>query len=480
MAEQIEAAPDNNFSFTRVLSLPLLALVLALLLIYAGPPAEAPNIARWISFPEFLGGDYLRAGLRNLAIVFGLSCFPGAIIGAGIGRLISRNSKLASGSLHVLRIGQWAPFLLWWVLTSVLSIVPTERPGRNFVVWTMSIPAVALGSCYHILCMRYLAGQDWQRSICETVGLAIHRSLLISIVLSLTVWMDNWVVFPGNDNVLRHYVAVAVLALFLFVVNWIYRSGIEQSATLHREIILADLSRRNDGSTWTAAFIVLFFVAIWHLFSLIGNFSVSPVRVFNAAVTLFSDAAIWRDMRISLLEIFAGLVFSVVIALIVSAPLLTHVRLRTWLLPILSLTFVIPILVLPAGQGWLMYRGLFRWTATCVACLFLTTTGVAVLSFFPVMQTVWALREKPILCRILFATEQALPYGFTAMLYGEMMSATAGLGFTVVGATATNQIEKAFAGFVITLSLLFGLSSTLRLLARWRYFSGVSSKENHI
>ena|SRR5438309_2163809 len=87
------------------------------------------------------------------------------------------------------------------------------------------------------------------------------------------------------------------------------------------------------------------------------------------------------------------------------------------------------------------------------------------------MQTVWAFREKAILCRILLALEQSLPYGFAAMLYGEMMSATAGLGFAVVVATAEGQTEKAFAVFLITLSLLFGLSFALRSLTRMLYFA---------
>jgi ABC-type nitrate/sulfonate/bicarbonate transport system permease component len=469
-----------KIGLTRAFLIPVLALLFALLLIYTRSSTEDQGSTTWIRFPEALGGEQLRLGLRTIAVLFGLSCFPGALIGAALGWLLVQNSKLASASISLLRIGQWTPFAISWALVELLVIAPGQQPGRYFIVWTMSIPAVALGSCYHFLSLRHLLRLEWRTCVTETARLAIMRAFFITLLMLLSVWLGHWAVYPGNTNVMRHYVAASVMALFLLIVSSTYRSGIEHSAELHREIILADLNHRNDGSTRTAAFVVLLFVVIWHLLNLIGNYSVSPVRVFNAAVTLFSEAAIWRDMRISLLEIFAGLVFSVVIALIVSAALLTHVRLRTCLLPILSFTFVIPILVLPAGQGWLMYRGLFRWTATCVACLFMTTTGVVVLSFFPMMQTFWAFREKPILCRILFATEQALPYGFTAMLYGEMMSATAGLGFTVVGATATNQTEKAFAGFVITLSLLLGLSSTLRLLARWGYYSSDSSKENHI
>lgn len=141
----------------------------------------------------------------------------------------------------------------------------------------------------------------------------------------------------------------------------------------------------------------------------------------------------------------------------------------------------IPIVMLPAWHGWILHRGAplssSLWTHTCVPCFVWTAICVASLSFAPLMHTGWALREEPLLCRIVLAAEQALPFGFAAILYGEMMSA--GLGFAVVMATANFQTEKAFAIFLLTLALLFGLSSILRLLARWSYYSSVISKENH-
>ena len=79
MAEQIAAAPDNNFSFTRVLSLQLFALALALVLIYVGPPKD-PSIDGQFIAPDKLDGYRLHLGLRAIAIVFGLSCFPGGLM----------------------------------------------------------------------------------------------------------------------------------------------------------------------------------------------------------------------------------------------------------------------------------------------------------------------------------------------------------------------------------------------------------------
>ena len=462
MTEQSTFNDSETVGPARALSVPVLGLVFALLLISVGSHTADPASTTYIRFPEGFGGEYLISGLRLIAILFGVSCLPGGLIGTVLGYLIAQNSKLASAALTLLRIGQWAPFVLWWALVQLLLMGSSEQPGRYFFVWTMSIPAVVLGTCYHFLCTRHLLGLEWLTVVTETARLAVLRAFYISLVLALSVWIGTWMVFPGNEYVDRHYVAASVLALFLILVNWIYRSDIQHTAELCKEFY-SDFSGKNGASYLTAALVVLLMVAVWQLLSQIGSFRVSPVSVLNATVPLFSESDFWRDMRVSLLEIFAGVAFCGAIALIVSATLLSNGKLRRWILPVLSLTFVIPMVMLPAWHGWLLSWGTqsntLPWQSICVACL----------SFYPVMQTVWALREEPLLFRIVLAVEHALPYGFAGILYGEMMSSTAGLGFTMVGATATHQTDKALGVFLITLLLLFGLSSVLRFAAKLLY-----------
>lgn len=464
MTEQLDDAQGDTISLTRALSLPILALFFALLLIYTRPSPEDPNAVRWISFPETWGGDKLRYGLRNIAIVFGLSCFPGGSIGAMLGYLIAQNSKLASASISLLRIGQWAPFVIWWVLVILLFVAPDQQRGRYFFVCTMGIPAVALGTCYNFLCLRQLLRRDWRPSVFASEGHACHRALFISLVLALSVGSVNWIVVSANDNAVRHYVAATVLAFFLFVVNWLNKSGIDHSAASYREILVADLSRRGGAAYWTATLIVVSFIAVWQILNLLGYFRVSPVSVFNVTVALISGAEIWQDMWASLREIIAGIVFSGTLVLIISGTLLKNSMIRKWMLSILSVTFAIPMVLLPAWLGSAFIYNDVTWHAASVACL----------SFFPLLHTVWALREEPFMCKTFLAADQALPYGFAATLYGQMMMATTGLGFATVVASATVQTEKALAIFLFTLALLFALSSTLRLLARWSYYSSIS------
>jgi len=85
------------------------------------------------------------------------------------------------------------------------------------------------------------------------------------------------------------------------------------------------------------------------------------------------------------------------------------------------------------------------------------------------MQILWTLSKERLTTKLLLAVEQALPYGFAAILYGEMMSATSGLGFAFVVATAARQFEKAFVIFFITFSLLLVLTTILRFIVK-RFF----------
>jgi ABC-type nitrate/sulfonate/bicarbonate transport system permease component len=68
------------------------------------------------------------------------------------------------------------------------------------------------------------------------------------------------------------------------------------------------------------------------------------------------------------------------------------------------------------------------------------------------------------------AIDNALPFAFVAMLFGELWAATAGLGFVMTVASATYQTNKGLAGFLITVFLLVALSTTVRWIVK-RFYS---------
>jgi len=458
MVDERPSSRDEKWIIGRALSIPVLAFLVALLLIYTRPPPGDPGSTRWIEFPEVLGGENLRRALRSTVVVFGLSSLPGGLIGIALGSLIARSSKLAMASLRFLRIGQWAPFLLWWPLAELLLLLPPNQPiPRYFLVWTIAVPAVALTACYHYLCTRFTLGLEWRKAISEVARVTILQGLFISLMLVLLVWPQFWMVYPWSGRS-ASYAMLFSVGVFLIIVKWVYRSSLDYTGGVRKAILLGELSSRNQASLWGVMLLVLLCLVGWQLLSATGYLRVSPASVFNAFSLLISGADIWKDMRVSLFEIFGGLIISGGIALVISTGL-SRSSLKTLMLPLLPLTYVVPIVVPPALLGSFVIN-LRNWSTVCVA----------VLSFFPFMQGLWGLRDQPLLCRILLAVDDALPFAFVGIVYGEAMAATAGLGFWMVVATAKNPTAEPVATFIVTFGLLAVLSSALRFVVRTLYF----------
>ena len=91
---------------------------------------------------------------------------------------------------------------------------------------------------------------------------------------------------------------------------------------------------------------------------------------------------------------------------------------------------------------------------------------VGAVSFLPFAQSLWGLRDQAVVSRILLALDNALPYAFVGMLFGELWAATAGLGFFLVVARALGNRTEALATSLITLGLMLSVSFTLRFVIR--------------
>jgi ABC-type nitrate/sulfonate/bicarbonate transport system permease component len=66
--------------------------------------------------------------------------------------------------------------------------------------------------------------------------------------------------------------------------------------------------------------------------------------------------------------------------------------------------------------------------------------------------------------------DQALPFAFVAMLFGESMTAIRGLGFSLVMASALNRARSEGLAIVfLIIALLAVYSWTLRSIARYKY-----------
>ena len=208
-------------------------------------------------------------------------------------------------------------------------------------------------------------------------------------------------------------------------------------------------------------------LVIWQLFAQgPDSFSTSPLGVGKAGGDLFRSGEIWNDIRVSLLEVAAGLALGGSIALVVFGGLSTLKPLLGLFFRLLPLTYISAIVVwllmwaFPAPVVVLMPNWVGFWHKVVL---------VGFLIFFPLVQALWGLRNHPLSYRILLAIDDALPVGFVAMMFGELWAATAGLGFMMTVASATRQTDKGLVGFVIVVALLVALSAILRSIAKRLY-----------
>ena len=161
----------------------------------------------------------------------------------------------------------------------------------------------------------------------------------------------------------------------------------------------------------------------------------------------------------SLLEIFGGIILSGGAALVVSKTLTGSESSRRLAGSFLPLTYIVMAMLPLFLLNWAVLVGYWH-TLALVTCL----------TFFPFMHVFWGLREYPLVCRLLLAADEALPFGFVAMLFGESMNAVAGLGFFTVVARTSLKVDQAIASSMITLVLFILLSAILRGLAKRLYF----------
>ncbi len=345
-----------------------------------------------------------------MMIAVALTSLLGGVIGIGSGVLIARSSKFARMAIRFLRLGLWLPFLASWVFWSS---------------WIPAMAAVILASCYYYLSAKLTGG-----GLPQVIRSTVLQALLFLLVSQ--VWLGReygWDWFM--EGALGY--SVLILAVFLFLLDRFFRSDFDQAAKERGAILVKQLGSR-DSPPWGGA--------------VLSGACIIP--------SLFFTGPIWKDIGISLLEMIGGLGFAGCVALIFVRGLSANVAAKRWPFMLLPLTYITPIL-LP----------LFLLHQSVLTLSWQTTAGVASLSFFPFVQTLWGLRDQPLRLQMLLAAEDALPFAFVAMLFGETMNAVAGLGFLMAVA---HTLWESVPISMVALGLLIGLSFALD----W----GSSSKQN--
>jgi ABC-type nitrate/sulfonate/bicarbonate transport system permease component len=234
---------------------------------------------------------------------------------------------------------------------------------------------------------------------------------------------------------------------------------------------ITQLRHFNWISFWGAALLWVLCFALWdRLFVLIRDvFSIAPIRavsragyrlIISGSVMANYEKPLWSDLAASAQEVAEGLLLAGIIALIIVKML--HVVAESTILSswLFAITHTVPIVLAIWFLPWI---GAGHW---------FKAVTVAAVSCLPFLQSLWGLRDQPFTKRILLALDNALPYAFLGMLFGEMYAATAGLGFFIVVARAVGNRTEALATSMIAFGLMVAVSVTLRLAAKrlntWR------------
>ena len=393
---------------------------------------------------ESLGG--FPAMLREVIFSF----MSGFVIGVSAGALILLNTRLVKMLSRFLGLIQWFPLVL------VFS-------GSGVFV-TESMTAI-LCACYHYIQGRSVLGLRRRDSWIYTARETLLQTLLVSLIAQLWASRWQWFTFTVLMQLRPGFEAFAMLVAMVGLINWCFQATFDVTATRHAAVTNYLIEGRVREAGYDFTLLAIGGLLIWQLLTAlgVGPFVAAPSQALTAIFNFFSNAEFLGDVRVSLLEVMAGIILGGLVAEIVflasGKPILRKV-----LFPLLPMTYISAIvlwlIVFVISGTWFQIKGssfLYFWhKVIAVGCL----------SFFPLVESLWGFRDRPVFCRFVLAIDAALPIAFLAMAFGEAYASTQGLGFRMVVANATGQRENAVGVGLITFALLVGLSFMLGWVAK--------------
>jgi ABC-type nitrate/sulfonate/bicarbonate transport system permease component len=324
--------------------------------------------------------------------------------------------------------------------------------------------------CYNYLSARHTLQLKSQTAAFTTFTYVILDTLLISFLAQVLIYANGWQwfwpwFFPNVEWMARPAAVVLLLGTFSFLLLRISGFTLEKLADVTGTITINQLRHTNWISFGGAGLLWILCFALWDQLDVLIKdvFAIPPLRtvsrggykLLTSGYTIAnSEKPVWPDVAVSAQELAEGLLLSGIIAFIAAKMCRAVARSRLHSSWLLAVTHTVPI---PLAVSLLPWIGVGHWfkgiTVATVSCL-------------PFLQSLWGLREQPFLSRILMALDNALPYAFLGMLFGEIYAATAGLGFFIVVARAEGYRVEALATSLIAFGLMVVVSLTLRFVAK--------------
>jgi ABC-type nitrate/sulfonate/bicarbonate transport system permease component len=394
--------------------------------------------------------------IRAVARMWLVGTAAGLCVGILFGNFIARISWLARGVARFLRIARWFPFLVWYGVVSLITGAIGE-----YWYWSYAASTVALTACYKFIVAAALNQTPRERWHHVSRACSFH-GLLISLYLVLVAGVELWIgPYPGAIFI-GHKVYL-ILAAVVLLLNWLWHRNFESVSADHGNILLAELKNENLQSLAVAFGVFAACLCLWQLAESLredtSTFHTSPAFIAGAFVKLMSTNELLNDIGVSSGEIISGIAASGVIGMILILVMDRIGGVKRILDIILQTTQIAPIALLP--DVMLKFGAIRRWSIICVA----------IFAFYPIVRVFYGLRNETFFRRVLLALDAALPYGAAAIIYSEAMYATAGLGFVMVVAGATYQLDKGIVAFLVLIVFVALLSALLRWAAKTRFLT---------
>ena len=397
--------------------------------------------------------EYLRgfpAMLRQAIF----SLVGGGVIGWIISLVISKNDLLTHATIGFLRIAMWFPFL-------VVFAAPDT--------FTLGITAATLAAIYYYLTARFFLEFSNSQVFRYAAGEVTFQTLFFTLIAQIWTRRWEWTMFSAIFDCKSGLAVFALMLALVYLLTWFFGANFLAGCDRRRTIHGREIHGSTKGSRWGVALLTVIWLLAWEAYSLAWQLNyISPFAAIQNILPFLVERELWSEILTSLVEIAGGLFLGGLLALAVATIMHRSENIQSAIAKILPLTYLTPVvlwlLVFCLVSSVVIRSGSFKIIVPGVGH---KVIAVGFLTFFPLVQALWAFRDVPFRSRWLIGIDNALPIAFVAMLFGELYAATAGLGFLMVVASATRQYQRGLATFLVTVILFSALSMILRLIVRF-------------
>lgn len=209
----------------------------------------------------------------------------------------------------------------------------------------------------------------------------------------------------------------------------------------------------------------------------------SPLAVLRTLAELLATRAFWRDVGVSLFEFCTGYAIGTVLGVMLGLAMGEWRAFRMTVSPVIeALRFVVPFAWIPLTILWFgtSYAGKIVLVAYAVFFVMTVSTARAIASVDATLTRVgtmlgmgrwtlaWKVHLRAVAPTIASAARAAAAIGWIAVVAGEYIGASAGLGLMITNAASSLATAVVIAGMLVIGLVGAGVSALIRWLAHTR------------